>query len=103
MESTYKIRVSNETIVSTKKRMLEETNELKSNLTKFLDNIDDTENIYNTDSATIYRRIAYIYIKSKLAYLNEFDNLISKLDTAANTYDEVNNYIAKSVKVGDNE
>ena len=100
--NNLEIRVSPETIRTTKDEILNISSQLKGNLEKYLNVILDTKAIYNTEAADIYRRIVEIYIKYQLKKIGEdFDAFVSNLDEVANTDDDTINYISRKVNVGD--
>ena len=85
-------------IESTTKLMDDRFNELVNMISKYKEMIEDTKNIYDTESATIYRKIALGYIELIERYLNnDFKPYIDKLDEIRGIYIDEYNSISKSV------
>ena len=70
-----------DSIISTKESMDGYYNELLSMINQFQEIIEDTQNIYYTESATLYRKIAINYIESVRNYINnDFKEFIDRID-----------------------
>ena len=86
-------------IDKTKKIMEEKINELLSSIIKYKEIIDNTKNIYDTESAVLYRYVALGYIEMVEKYINnEFREYIDKLDDIKRTYIDEYNSILKNVR-----
>lgn len=86
-------------ISNTKKQIDDRYSELVSMINKYEEMIEDTKNIYDTESATLYRKIAVSYIDLVHKYLNnEFKPFIDKLDEIKNVYMDEFNAISESVQ-----
>ena len=86
-------------ISNTKKQIDDKYSELVSMINKYEEMIEDTKNIYDTESATLYRKIAVSYIDLVHKYLNnEFKPFIDKLDEIKNVYMDEFNAISESVQ-----
>ena len=81
-----------DSIISTKESMDGYYNELLSMINMFQEIIEDTQNIYYTESATLYRKIAINYIESVRNYINnDFKEFIDRIDEVKKIYiDEYN-------------
>lgn len=81
-----------DSIISTKESMDGYYNELLSMINWFQEIIEDTQNIYYTESATLYRKIAINYIESFRNYINnDFKEFIDRIDEVKKIYiDEYN-------------
>ena len=86
------IIVDIDSIISTKESMDGYYNELLSMINMFQEIIEDTQNIYYTESATLYRKIAINYIESVRNYINnDFKEFIDRIDEVKKIYiDEYN-------------
>lgn len=85
-------------IANTKKIMDEKCSELLSMINHYKDVVDNTKNIYDTESATLYRKIAFQYIELVQRYLNNDLKLyIDKLDEVREIYFDKYNAINDSV------
>lgn len=88
-------------ISNTKKIMDEKFTDLLSMVNHYKDIIENTKNIYDTESATLYRKVALGYIELVQKYLNnELKPYIDKLDEIKNIYIDEYNAIANSVNGG---
>lgn len=88
-------------IANTKKIMDEKYSELVSMVNKYKETIENSKNIYDTESATLYRKVAIGYIEIVEKYLNnEFKPYIDKLDEIKGIYTDEYNAIRKSIQGG---
>ena len=88
-------------ISNTKKIMDDKLAELLPTIDRYKNIIENTQNIYDTESATLYRKVALGYIELVQKYLN--NNLkpyIDKLDKIKNAYVDEYNAIADSITGG---
>jgi hypothetical protein len=85
-----------DSFTNTKSQMDDKYNELVKIVSKFKEMIEDSKNIYDTDSASIYRTIALAYSNLVEKYLNnEVKPYIDSLDKIKNVYlDELNALIS---------
>ena len=100
MEKKFLI-VDINSIGSTKKIMDGKFTELLAMIDKYKTMIENTKNIYDTESATLYRKVALEYIELVQKYLN--NNLkpyIDKLDEIKGVYVDEYNAIASSINGG---
>lgn len=88
-------------IDSTKRKMDVKIDELMSLLNKYQEIIEESKLIYDTESATLFRRIANSYVEIMKQYLNnECKPYINKLDEVKNKYIEQINAISGSIYGG---
>ena len=88
-------------ISDTKKLIDENYNELVSMIDKYKGMIDDTKNVYDTESANLYRKIADAYIDLVKKYLNtDFKPFVDKLDEIKDIYLREYNTIFESIQGG---
>ena len=94
-----------DSIISTKESMDGYCNELLSMINWFQEIIEDTQNIYYTESATLYRKIAINYIEFVRNYINnDFKEFIDRIDEVKKIYlDEVEDTSYKLVHYSNNE
>ena len=86
-------------IANTKKVMDEKYNELISMISNYKKTIEDSKAIYDTESASLYRKIAINYVDLIENYLNnDFKPYIDMLDEIKNIYIDEYNAIAKSIQ-----
>lgn len=89
-------------ISNTKKQMDDKYNELISMMDKYKEMLEDTKNIYDTESATLYRKIGVSYVDLVEKYLNtEFKSFIDRLDEIKKVYQDEFNAISESVQGGE--
>lgn len=85
-------------INDTKLKMDNNYNEIISSITKYKEMIEDTVNIYDTESGALYRKVAIAYANIVLRYLNnELKPHIDKLDEIKRIYLEEINAVSDSV------
>ena len=88
-------------IANTKKIIDEKYSELVSMVNKYKDTIENSKNIYDTESASLYRKIAINYIEIVEKYLNnEFKPYVDRLDEIKSIYTDEYNAIRKSIQGG---
>ena len=88
-------------IGTTKKIMDEKYNELISMINKYKEIVENTKNIYDTESGTLYRKIALGYIELVQKYINnDLKSYIDKLDEIRSVYIDEYNAIAHSIHGG---
>lgn len=86
-------------ISNTKKLMDGKYNELLSLINKYKEIIENTQKIYDTESATLYRKVALGYIEIVQKYLiNDFKPYIDRLDEIKSIYIDEYNAIAKDIQ-----
>jgi len=85
---SFKIDINS--IEKTKKRIDSTYIELTEMIDKYEDMIKDTEKIYSTESAIMYRNIATIYVELIKKYLNrDFKEYIDSLDSIKELYTDL--------------
>ena len=88
-------------IGSTKKIMDEKHDELISMVNKYKEIVENTKNIYDTESGVLYRKIALGYIELVQNYLNnDLKPYIDRLDEIKSIYIDEYNAIAHSIQGG---
>ena len=87
------------TIPETKKLMDEKYSELIEMMNNYQKMINDTISIYDTESATLYRKLAETYINYIKGYLNnDFKNYINRLDEIEKVYQDEYTSIDNAIK-----
>ncbi len=90
-----------DSIISTKESMDGYCNELLSMINWFQEIIEDTQNIYYTESATLYRKIAINYIEFVRNYINnDFKEFIDRIDEVKKIYIDEYNQMDSFVRGG---
>lgn len=85
-------------IANTKKVIDEKYDELVSMINKYKETIENSQNIYDTESATLYRKVVLGYIEIVEKYLSgEFKSYIDRLDEIKSIYIDEYNAIRKAV------
>ena len=88
-------------IANTKKLMEDEFNELVSLINIYKTKIENSKNIYDTESGAMYRKIANGYVELVENYLNnDFKPYIDKLDEIKSIYIDEYNEILREVQGG---
>ena len=91
------LNVEIETIDTTKKLMEEKYNELLDEFNNYKMMIENSQDIYDTESATIYRDIGMQYIDIGVKYLNnDLKPYIDALDTIKQIYTETHERLSNS-------
>ena len=91
-----------DSISNTKINMDTKYNELINMITKYKEMIEDTKNIYDTESATIYRKLATMYVDLVENYLNnDLKPYINKLDEIKKIYTDELNLVVNSIQGGE--
>ncbi len=76
-------------------------NELVSMINKYEETVENTKNIYETESGNLYRKIALGYIEFVQNYLNnDLKPYIGRLDEIKSVYIDEYNAIAYSIHGG---
>ncbi len=84
--------------VNTKKIIDGKYNELLSMVNHYKNIIEDTKKVFDTECATLYRKVAIGYIEVVQRYLdNEFKPYVDRLDEIKVIYSDEYNAIEKSV------
>ena len=95
------LTVNIDSITNTKQAMDIMYNELLSMLNKYGDTIEDSKNIYDTESATLYRTVAISYVDLVKKYLdNDLKPYIDKLDEIKTIYLDEYNSISDNIEGG---
>lgn len=88
-------------IATTKKIMDEKFAELLLMIDKYQTIIENSKNIFDTESATLYRKVSLSYIELVQKYLNdELKPFIDRLDEIKGIYIDEYNAIATSINGG---
>ena len=88
-------------IATTKKIMDEKFAELLIMIDKYQTIIENSKNIFDTESATLYRKVSLSYIELVQKYLNnELKPFIDRLDEIKGIYIDEYNAIATSINGG---
>lgn len=88
-------------IANTKKIMDGKYNELVSMINNYKEKMEDTKKVYDTESATLYRKVVLNYIDLVEKYLNsDFKPYIDRLDEIKSIYTDEYNTIAREVRGG---
>ena len=75
---------------STKEMLVSECNELINMIDIYKEMFEETKKIYDTESATLFRKIASFYLNYIEKYINEeFKPLINNLDDIKQAYMEL--------------
>ena len=99
MKTDIVLRINS--ISDTKKQIDEKYSELISMIDKYKEMINDTKNVYDTESANLYRTIADAYIDLVKKYLNtDFKPFVDKLDEVKDIYLREYNTIFESIQGG---
>ena len=93
--------VDTNTLEKTKKIMDKCYEELVTMINTYKKMIDDSKSVYDTESATIYRKIADGYAELILKYINnDFKPYIDGMDDIKNAYIVEYSAISKSIQGG---
>ena len=85
----------------TKRKMDSTYTELMEMVDKYKEMIEDTEKIYSTESAIMYRNVAVIYVELIKKYLNrDFKEYINNLDSIKGLYTDLYSSIESSTNGG---
>lgn len=96
------LNVDIESITTTKRLMESEYDELLNEFNNYKTMIEETKNIYDTDSATKYREIGSLYSDIGIKYLNNnMKPYIDSLDDIKQIYMEIYNKESNSVNGGE--
>ena len=95
------IKVHVDSIKSTRNNINADYNELLSMIRKYQEMIEDTKKVYDTDSATLYRKIAIEYAKYVEYYLrNDFKEYVDKLAKIEEIYLNENALLESRIQGG---
>lgn len=95
------IKVDVNSIKTTRESMNSDYNELMSMLQKYQRMIEDTKKVYDTESATLYRKIAIEYAKYVEYYLkNDFKEYVDKLAKIEEIYLNENALLESRIQGG---
>ena len=101
-EKKYSVYVDIENIKLKKQQIDEKYNELVEMFKNYQKMIENTKEVYDTESAKYFRTIASEYMKIALIYLNnDFKICADKLNDVIKIYSETNESINKMVNKGD--
>lgn len=95
------IKVHVDSIKSTRNNINADYNELLSMIRKYQEMIEDTKKVYDTDSATLYRKITIEYAKYVEYYLrNDFKEYVDKLAKIEEIYLNENALLESRIQGG---
>lgn len=92
------LNINIDSIDTTKKIMESEYNELFDKFNNYKTMIESTKDVYDTDSATMYREIGTKYSDMAISYLNNsIKPYIDELDNIKQVYTETRDKLSSSV------
>ena len=95
------IVINLDSINSTKQLMDSECEKLLNMINQYKTMFEETKEIYDTDSAIFYRKIAVSYLELIENYINNnFKEYIDQLDDVRKIYQDEINAISKSIQGG---
>ena len=96
------LNVDIDSIATTKKLMESEYDKLLNEFNNYKTMIEETKNIYDTDSATNYRKMGSLYLAIAIKYLNNnVKPYIDSLDDIKQIYLDTHNILSKSINRGE--
>ncbi len=89
--------------LTNKRKLLDEKyNELVEMFKNYGKMLDETKEIYDTESANYFRKVSTEFLNLALVKLNtDFKGYIDKLDNTIKSYSEYSNMVKKQVEKGD--
>ncbi len=96
--NNYSVSVDIDDLKNKKKMLDDKYNELVKMFQNYKEMIDGTKEIYDTESANYFRKVADEYMNIAITKLEtDFKTYIDKLNNTINSYTEYNNLIASKV------